>query len=427
MATTPHLGLTLVEQSQAQKEITVNMALMRIDALLNSGVLDKDLATPPAAPEEEGDVYIVADAATDAWEGRENQVAYFEQVWRFIAPNKGLMLWVADEGAFYLFDGSAWGATSGGASLSGLSDVVFDSPAHGEVLTFDSVTGGWVNDTIAGGGSGEANTASNVNGSGGGVFKDKSGAELRFNNIVAGSNVTISGGGASGGDVTITGVAAATSPALDDVTDVVLSSVVSGEVLAYDGSEWINRTLVEAGIAAASHTHVLADVTDAGTLAGKSSVDNGDWSGADLAVANGGTGLSSVAADCLLAGNGAAALSETGVKVDSDDCLSGFKGKINAQTSTTYTLASGDTGKIVECTNASAITLTLPNSLPQGFTCTVVQSGAGDVTFDTASGATLNNRQSHTKTAGQYAMTTVYVSTNSGGTSAVYVLAGDTL
>ncbi len=50
-----------------------------------------------------------------------------------------------------------------------------------------------------------------------------------------------------------------TLTALDDVT---ITSVASGEVLAYSGTEWVNNTLAEAGIAAASHTHVAANITD---------------------------------------------------------------------------------------------------------------------------------------------------------------------
>lgn len=106
--------------------------------------------------------------------------------------------------------------------------------------------------------------------------------------------------------------------------------------------------------------------------------------------------------------------------------LFGYSASTNAQTGTTYTLAASDTGKVVTLSNASAITLTLPNSLIAGFVCTVIQKGAGQVTFTAASGATLRNRQSHTKTAGQYAVTTLYVDSNSGGSAADYYLAGDT-
>lgn len=122
MANTPHLGITLLEQSQAQKEVTVNEAFHRIDALLNSGVLDKDLDTPPASPAQ-GDVYIVAVGATGAWAGKTGQVAYFDQVWRFIVPNEGLMLWVADENKRYVHDGSAWVMIEAGSGGSGGGDM----------------------------------------------------------------------------------------------------------------------------------------------------------------------------------------------------------------------------------------------------------------------------------------------------------------
>jgi hypothetical protein len=80
------------------------------------------------------------------------------------------------------------------------------------------------------------------------------------------------------------------------------------------------------------------------------------------------------------------------------------RGTINAQTGTTYTLTGSDTGKILTLSNASAITVTIPTGLPVGFNCTIMQKGAGAITFATASGVTLFNRQSHTKSAGQRAV-----------------------
>lgn len=107
MTTTTNLGLTLVEQAQAQKEVTVNEALVRIDALLNRGALDKDLATPPGSPAS-GDLYIVAASPTGDWSGHAGEIAYYEQIWRFVTPNEGLTLWVSDEDELYSYDGSAW-------------------------------------------------------------------------------------------------------------------------------------------------------------------------------------------------------------------------------------------------------------------------------------------------------------------------------
>jgi hypothetical protein len=94
-----------------------------------------------------------------------------------------------------------------------------------------------------------------------------------------------------------------------------------------------------------------------------------------------------------------------------------------------YILVDADLGKIVELNAASAVTLTLPNDLPQGFFCDVVQTGAGVITFSPESGATLYNRQSHDESAGQWAVTRLYVSKNSGspaGLTAEWVLSGDT-
>lgn len=76
---------------------------------------------------------------------------------------------------------------------------------------------------------------------------------------------------------------------------------------------------------------------------------------------------------------------------------------INDQTGTSYTLLATDAGKAVVLNNASAITLTIPIDLGLGFSCMVIQKGAGQVTF-TPSSTVLRNRQSHTKTAGQWAM-----------------------
>lgn len=125
-------------------------------------------------------------------------------------------------------------------------------------------------------------------------------------------------------------------------------------------------------------------------------------------------------------GAGGKTLQGSGVAVSDNNEISGYKGHLNSQTGTSYTLQASDTGRVIELTDGGAITLTLPNSLQVGFCCTVVQGGVGVATFSAASGATLRNRQGHTKTAGQWAMCSIYVRVNSGGSAAEYVLGGDT-
>lgn len=92
---------------------------------------------------------------------------------------------------------------------------------------------------------------------------------------------------------------------------------------------------------------------------------------------------------------------------------------INAQTGTTYTLQSSDNGKIITLTNASAITLTVPASLPVGFSCQVIQGGAGQVTFS-ASSTTINSYGSLLSLAGQYASASLI-----SNITDVFVLAGN--
>lgn len=75
---------------------------------------------------------------------------------------------------------------------------------------------------------------------------------------------------------------------------------------------------------------------------------------------------------------------------------------------TTDTISSADNGYVIYYTNASAVTVTVNNTLAVGFTCTIVQSGAGQVTVSAGSGMTRRQRQSYTKTAGQYAIGNVH-------------------
>jgi hypothetical protein len=93
---------------------------------------------------------------------------------------------------------------------------------------------------------------------------------------------------------------------------------------------------------------------------------------------------------------------------------------IITESGTTRTLSASDNGKIIRCTSGSATTITVPTGLDVGFSVTVIQGGVGQVTFS-ASGTNIRNRQSHTKTAGTYAIVSlIQLATNE------FYLAGDT-
>ena len=60
MEQSANLLLPYIMPSQAQKHVTHNEAIRRLDALVQLGVLDRDLHTPPVLPVD-GDRYLVAD------------------------------------------------------------------------------------------------------------------------------------------------------------------------------------------------------------------------------------------------------------------------------------------------------------------------------------------------------------------------------
>lgn len=122
MATTNNFGVTLLESSQAQKEITINEAFGKFDALLRGAVLDKDLATPPGSPSA-GDAYIVAASPTGAWSGKAKFIAYFDGVWRFIVPKEGMQVRVIDEASTYVYASGAWAASGSGGTNIPLSNL----------------------------------------------------------------------------------------------------------------------------------------------------------------------------------------------------------------------------------------------------------------------------------------------------------------
>lgn len=95
--TTARHQIPHVLPSQAQKHVTVNMALNRIDTLLQLGVVSRAQATPPGAPVT-GEAHIVAPGGTGDWAGHDGQVAVWDGIgWVFAAPQDGWITHVADE------------------------------------------------------------------------------------------------------------------------------------------------------------------------------------------------------------------------------------------------------------------------------------------------------------------------------------------
>jgi hypothetical protein len=137
MTKTENLLLPLLAQNQAQKEIIVNEALVTIDALLNCGVKLMDITKPVDEPQN-GELYIIGDNAEGEWKGKEKQLAYYYQGWRFIKPNEGLTLWVIPQQAPFTYNGKEWisNLESNQLGINTKSDSINRLAVRSEALLF---------------------------------------------------------------------------------------------------------------------------------------------------------------------------------------------------------------------------------------------------------------------------------------------------
>jgi len=145
MSDSTHLTLPLVEAAQAQKHVTVNEALMRLDALVQLAVESATETAPPLSPSE-GQRWIVGDSATGDWSGEDGRIAaWVDGAWMFFAPNAGWQAWVVVTRTQLLHDGTDW--VEGPASTTA---AVTEHAAATHIKTIEldhAITAGASNDT----------------------------------------------------------------------------------------------------------------------------------------------------------------------------------------------------------------------------------------------------------------------------------------
>jgi len=87
----PRFGLPFLYPGQAQKEVWVNEAHARTDALLHCAV-EGAAIEPPSEPVE-GECWLVASDALGDWVGRDGSIACHEGgSWLFVTPRDGMRI-----------------------------------------------------------------------------------------------------------------------------------------------------------------------------------------------------------------------------------------------------------------------------------------------------------------------------------------------
>lgn len=118
----PRHALPFLATGQAQKELTHNEALQRIDMLLHP-VVQGFAVEPPAMPAI-GECWLVEADAEGEFAGHDQQLACWTGMgWRFAAGLQGQWVWDGATGAQRFFLGGEWtlpmvpGLPSGGAVI----------------------------------------------------------------------------------------------------------------------------------------------------------------------------------------------------------------------------------------------------------------------------------------------------------------------
>ncbi|SLN74187.1 hypothetical protein TRL7639_04504 [Falsiruegeria litorea R37] len=108
MPVSPNLSLPYIQPSQAQKHVTHNEGMRRLDALVQLSVTSASITTPPATPDD-GARYILPIGADGAWSGHSRELAVFEDTsWAFYPAEGGWIAWDEDAQELLAFDGTDW-------------------------------------------------------------------------------------------------------------------------------------------------------------------------------------------------------------------------------------------------------------------------------------------------------------------------------
>jgi hypothetical protein len=121
--------LPFLAVGQAQKEITHNEALLRIDALLHM-VVESELSTPPtiAVDTQTGQCWLIGPSPTGQWQGKQGQIASWTGAsWRYLVPVDRMKVYNKALGIDMLRSQTAW-----------IAPALIANPLAGSVIDAES-------------------------------------------------------------------------------------------------------------------------------------------------------------------------------------------------------------------------------------------------------------------------------------------------
>lgn len=106
----PNLNLPYLAAGQAQKHVTVNESIQRLDALAQLVAVSATNAAQPGSPAD-GQRYILPPGKTGTHWGAMTDFAlayYRDGAWEEVPPRQGWLAYVIDTDSVVCFDGAAW-------------------------------------------------------------------------------------------------------------------------------------------------------------------------------------------------------------------------------------------------------------------------------------------------------------------------------
>jgi hypothetical protein len=138
MSNTTNLQFPLLAAAQAQKHVTVNEGLQKLDVLCQLAVVSRGLNAAPGSPAD-GARYLVGAAPTGAWSGQAAKIAAWQDgAWTFLTPREGWIVWIGAEDRLLVHDGTAWRENLGDLQ-AGVVTATRLTAGAGNYLVLDSV------------------------------------------------------------------------------------------------------------------------------------------------------------------------------------------------------------------------------------------------------------------------------------------------
>lgn len=145
---TTRLQMSLLQPAQAQKHVTVNEALMRLDGMVNLVLESVSTAIPPTAAID-GQCWGVPAQAQGDWSGHAGKIAVGSNGgWVFVPATRGMQGFIVDRASRAIHDGESWIAgalnlgVTGSAMVAGMAEGEVDLTAGSSMITDVFIPGG---------------------------------------------------------------------------------------------------------------------------------------------------------------------------------------------------------------------------------------------------------------------------------------------